>query len=144
MVDRARVIIFGTQRTAEDILNAYTRENYGKFVIVKNFNGTQEAMLGNGGIVDQSLTRSQIAGRVDHEIVPGWIDYYIEEQQLKSHCVSMSFGYSNFKAQMERLKGYMVSYHEKKNLLAKTKGPSMRVNVMKISRRVDASDEQED
>ena len=87
MVDRARVIIFGTQRTAEDILNAYTRENYGKFVIVKNFNGTQEAMLGNGGIVDQSLTRSQIAGRVDHEIVPGWIDYYIEEQQLKSHCV---------------------------------------------------------
>ena len=56
----------------------------------------------------------------------------------------MSFGYANFKAQMERLKGYMVSYHEKKNLLAKTKGPSMRVNVMKISRRVDASDEQED
>jgi len=143
MVDRARVIIFGSQRTAEDILNAYTRENYGKFVIVKNFNGAHEAMLGNGGIVDQSLTRSQIAGRVDHDITPGWIDYYIEEQQLRSHCVSMSFGYSNFKKQMEALPTYMISYHEKKNLLFKTKGPNMRVNVMKISRRVDATDEQE-
>jgi len=138
MVKRARVIIFGARRNAEDILNAYTRENYGKFVIVKVVNGNLEAMLGNGGVVDQSLTRSQIAGRVDHDVTPGWIDYYIEEAQLRSHCVSMSFGYSNFKRQMEAMKEYKIEYLEKKNILAKTRGPSMRVNVMKISRRADA------
>ena len=142
MVQRARVIIFGARRSAEDILNAYTRENYGKFVIVKVVNGNLEAMLGSGGVVDQSLTRSEVAGRVDHDITPGWIDYYIEEAQLRSHCVSMSFGYSNFKKQMEALKDYKIEYLEKKNILYKTRGPAMRVNVMKISRRADAKDEE--
>ena len=144
MVDRARLVVFGARKSAEDVLNAYTRENYGKFIVVKNFNGVLQATLGEGGIVDQSITRSQVAGRVDRGLNPGWIDYYIEEQLLRSHCVSMSFGYSTFKKQMEALKGFKVSYIEKKNMLSKTKGPSMRVNVMQISRRIDEEDEQED
>ena len=126
------------------MLNAYTRENYGKFIVVKNFNGVLEATLGEGGIVDQSITRSQVAGRIDRGLNPGWIDYYIEEQLLRSHCVSMSFGYSTFKKQMEALKGFKVNYIEKKNMLSKTKGPSMRVNVMQISRRISDEDDSED
>lgn len=142
MVDRARIVVFGSRKSAEDVLNAYTRENYGKFIVVKDYNGKLEAMLGDGGVVDQSITRSQIAGRVDHNVTQGYIDYYIEEQQLRSHCVTMSFGYSEFKKQMESLKHFSVKYL-KKNMLAKTKGPSMRVNVMQISRRIDEEDGQE-
>jgi len=144
MVDRARLVVFGARKSAEDVLNAYTRENYGKFIVVKNFNGVLQATLGEGGIVDQSITRSQVAGRIDRGLNPGWIDYYIEEQLLRSHCVSMSFGYSTFKKQMEALKGFKVSYIEKKNMLSKTKGPSMRVNVMQISRRISDEDDSED
>jgi hypothetical protein len=140
MVERARLVVFGSTKTAEDVLNAYTRENYGKFVIVRHTDGVLHAQLGNGGTIDESLTKSQVAGRVDHNISPGYIDYYIEEQQLRSHCVSMSFGYSVFKKQMEAMPSYIIKYVEKKNILAKTKGPSMRVNVMQISRRIDADD----
>jgi hypothetical protein len=50
----------------------------------------------------------------------------------------MSFGYADFKRQMEA--AYMVSY-SKKDLMSKTKGPQMRVNAMKISRRIDEDDE---
>jgi hypothetical protein len=56
----------------------------------------------------------------------------------------MSFGYSTFKKQMEALKGFKVNYIEKKNMLSKTKGPSMRVNVMQISRRISDEDDSED
>jgi len=40
------------------------------------------------------------------------------------------------------LKHFSVKYL-KKNMLSKTKGPSMRVNVMQISRRIDEEDGQE-
>jgi hypothetical protein len=142
MVERARTVVFGSTRTAEDILNAYTRENFGKLVVVR-YNEERkalQAMLGNTTTVDESITRSQVAGRVDHNINPGYIDYYIEEQQLRTHCSSMSFGYSIFKKQMEANPAYIVKYLEKKNIMAKTKGPMMRVNVMQISRRLDAEE----
>ena len=52
---------------------------------------------------------------------------------MKKYCSSMSFGYADFKKQMEA--AYNVTYM-KKDLMSKTKGPQMRVNAMKISRRV--------
>ena len=134
MVENARTIIFGSKRSAEDVLNAYTRDNYGKFVIIKSVNGVVDATLGNGGILDQSLTRSSIAGRIEEDMPLGYIDYFIEEAQLRSHCVTMSFGYSDFKKQIEANPDYKVTYM-KKDMLSKTRGPSMRANVMRISRR---------
>ena len=50
---------------------------------------------------------------------------------LKAYCSSMSFGYADFRKQLE--KRYRVDYI-KKDMLSKTKGPQMRVNTMKISR----------
>ena len=58
---------------------------------------------------------------------------------MKQYCSSMSFGYTDFKRQMED--NYTVSYM-KKDLMSKTKGPQMRVNAMKISRKVDKEDDQ--
>jgi len=139
MVYNSRGIIYGSVRTPEDILNAYSREFFGKFVVVKAVDGTVSAMLGGGKEVDQSLTRSDVAGRVEHNMVPGHIDYFIEEQLLKNHCVAMSYGYSDFKEGLEKLPNYKVKYM-RKDMLSKTRGPTMRVNVMHISRPISEND----
>ena len=31
----------------------------------------------------------------------GYVEYYIEEQLLKAHCVAMNFGYADFKDQIK-------------------------------------------
>lgn len=138
IVASARVMVKDNIRSAEDVLNSYTREYYGKMVVVKALEGALAASIGEEGVIDQSITRSEIFGRVEHNVTPGHVDYYIEEQLLKKYCSSMSFGYSDFKKQMEA--AYNVSYL-KKDLMSKTKGPQMRVNVMKISRRTSLDEE---
>jgi hypothetical protein len=134
MVDSARKLVKDNVRTAEDVLNSYVREFYGKFVVVKALDGALAASIGENGIIDQSITRSEIAGRVEHGVTPGHVDFYIEEQLLKKYCSSMSFGYADFRKQMELM--YHISY-SKKDLMSKTKGPQMRVNAMRISRKVE-------
>jgi hypothetical protein len=134
IVTNARGSVQDSIRTAEDILNSYTREFYGKFVVVKALESAVATSLGEDGVIDQSITRSEIFGRVEHGVTIGHIDFYIEEKLLKQYCSSMSFGYTDFKRQMEDK--YSVSY-VKKDLMAKTKGPQMRVNAIKISRKVD-------
>ena len=134
MVDKLRKVIKSNFRSAEDVLNAYIRENYGKFVVVKSIDNSLAASFGDSGVIDQSITRSEIFGRVEHNVTPGYVDFFIEESLLKQYCSSMSFGYADFKVQMEA--ACHISYM-KKDLMSKTKGPQMRVNAMKISRKID-------
>jgi hypothetical protein len=72
-------------------------------------------------------------------MIPGHIDYFIEEQLLKNHCVGMSYGYSDFKEGLEKLQNYKIKYM-RKDMLSKTRGPTMRVNVMHISRPISEND----
>jgi len=125
-----------SSRNAEDVLNAFTREYYGNFIIVK-FNEASGVLaeLGNGTAIDASTTRSNVMGRIEHGVTAGYIDYYIEERLLKTFCSTMSFGYADFKRQLETM--FAVSHMQKKDLMAKTKGPQMRVGVLKITRKVD-------
>ena len=138
MVLSAKAMVKDNVRTADDVLNSYTREYYGKMVVVKALEGALAASIGEEGVIDQSITRSEIFGRVEHNVTPGHVDYYIEEQLLKKYCSGMSFGYSDFKKQLEA--AYNITYL-KKDLMSKTKGPQMRVNAMKISRRVNLDEE---
>jgi hypothetical protein len=142
LVNKGRAALRGSKRSAEDVLNAYTRENYGKFVVIKSVNGVLEASMGTEGIIDQSLTRTMIAGRVEHGITINHIDYYIEESQLKHHCSSMSYGYSDLINQLTSMPQYKISFH-KKNMLAKTRGPEMRMNTICISRPVNPQDDED-
>ena len=57
---------------------------------------------------------------------------------VKKYCSGMSFGYSDFKKQLEA--AYNITYL-KKDLMSKTKGPQMRVNALCISRMVDNDEE---
>jgi len=135
-IDYMRSNIKGGKRNAEDVLNGFIREYWGHFVVV-NFGekGGLSAAMGDGSIIDKSTTKSNVMGRVENGVTAGCKDFYIEERLLKSFCSSMSFGYADFKRQMEKL--YAVSYINKKDLMSKTSGPQMRVSVMKISRRED-------
>jgi hypothetical protein len=134
LIEDARRNVRSNVRNAEDILNAFTRDNYGKFVVVRAINGALSATIGDNGVVDESITRSQIFGRVEHGIQPGYLVYVIEEQLLKAHCSAMSFGYADFRTQIGKL--YKVAYG-KRDLMAKTKGPQMRVNCIAITRVVE-------
>jgi hypothetical protein len=141
LVEKARTTVRTSARSADDVLNSYTRDYYGKFVVVRRLNNALAATLGEGGTIDESITRSQISGRVEHGVQPGFVAYYIEEQLLKAYCSSMSFGYADFKAQLERM--YMISY-SKKDLMHGTKGPQMRVNCICITRAIEAEEAPED
>jgi hypothetical protein len=137
LVEKARKVVRAGVRSAEDVLNAFTREHYGQFVVVRISDGSLLAALGNGEAVDQTITRSRVMGRVEHEIErKGYVDYYIEEQVLKAHCVAMSFGYDDFKRQIQRADNYTVRFL-RKDMMAKTRGPQMRVNTIMISRPKD-------
>ena len=68
-------------------------------------------------------------------MTPGYTDYYIEERLLKAYCATMSFGYADFRRQLEGM--FSVTHMPKKDMMAKTRGPQMRVAVLRISRRVD-------
>lgn len=143
MVDDGRNALSGSKRSAEDILNMYTRDNYGKFIIVKKIDGLIKATLGDAGVVDESITRTQVAGRVEHDFTPNHIDYYIEESQLRQHCSSMSYGYKDLVEQLTKMPNYKITFM-KKNMLSKTRGPELRMNVMKISRPVEMENAPED
>lgn len=136
-VSRHRGSFDRTQRGGDDILNAYTREYYGKFIIVRKsidpgLFGRMEAKFGDGSAAaDITSSRFAVCGRIEHETLrDGFVEYYIEEQLLRSHCVSMSYGYDDFREQLK--KRYRVVF-TKKNLLANTGGPKLSVNVMHIS-----------
>ena len=136
LLDKARKVVRSGARTAEDVLNAFTREHYGQFVIVKQSNGSFLAELGNGNTIDQSTTRSKVMGRVEHEIErPGYVEYFLEEQVLKSHCVSMSFSYEDFRTQIACTPGYFVK-QLRKDMMTKTRGPQMRVKAISIARLI--------
>lgn len=137
MVEKARKVVRAGARSAEDVLNAFTRENYGSFVVVKQSDGSILAALGSGETIDQTITRSKVMGRVEHSIAKkGYVEYFIEEHVLRAHCVAMSFGYESFKRMLENTPGLMVGY-ERKDMMARTRGPHMRVRAVRITRRAE-------
>lgn len=135
IVNKARGSLTSSVLTAEDVLNAYTRDYYGNFIVLRRAEGKLLTAWGDGETIDKSLTRSKVLGRVEHGMSgPGWVDYFIEEQLLKRHCVAMSFGYDEFKDQLQR-QFSMIAI--KKDMLAKTNGPHMRVNALHLRRQED-------
>jgi len=139
LVFKARGSISSNVRSADDVLNSFTRENYGGFIVLKKAEGRLLAAWGDGDTVEKSITRSKVMGRVEHGLnKPGYIDYYIEENLLRQHCVSMSFAYNDFKTELAQT--HAITYI-KKDMLAKTGGPMMRVNALHLSRKKTDADE---
>jgi hypothetical protein len=140
-INTVREAMLKSKRSAEDILNGFVQEYFGKFVIVHyGDKAGPMARLGDSTAVDKNTTRSEVMGRIEHGVSVGYVDFFIEERLLKAYCSNHSFGYAEFKARLE--KQFVVSYLAKKDLLAKTNGPAMRVAVIKITRPEDELDEE--
>jgi len=139
-INNQRQCIKGGKRTAEDVLNAYTQEFQGKFVIVKyGEKASPAAMFGDGTSVGKTTTRQEIMGRVEHGVNPGYIDYYIEERLLRAFCSNMSFSYATFKTEIAQ--SFIVQQVIKKDMMAKTDGPPMRVSTLRLSANMSTLDD---
>lgn len=128
-----------TRRSAMDVLNEFTKRNFGKLVFV---NGAIAKIAGIE--VAETLDRKDLCGRVEKHAATGIIDYFIEERELKAFCSAMSYGYAEFKQDMQetfaRDKKGTISYL-RKNLLAGTKGPAMSVRVIHIQQKADSAEQ---
>lgn len=140
LVEKARNNHKHSARSAEDVLNTYTRDNYGKFVIVRRDDlGSAKSELGLDEATKHS-TRNSVMGRIEINGPGEVVEYFIEEQLLRQHCASCSFGFSDFRNQMKVLERdhrmtydrYRVKFGVRKNLLANTDGPELRVSCMHL------------
>ena len=139
-IDHLRSCIKGGKRTAEDVLSAYIQEYQGKFVVVKyGEKAGPTAMFNNGISVGKTTTRAEVMGRVEHDASPGCVDFYIEERLIRAFCSNMSFSYATFKADIAST--FTVYNVPKKDMLAKTDGPPMRVNVLKLTANANTIDD---
>lgn len=139
-IDHLRSCIKGGKRTAEDVLNAYIQEYQGKFVIVKfGEKAGPAAMFGDGTSVGKTTTKQEVMGRVEHGVSPGCIDFYIEERLLRAFCSNMSFSYTTFKAEIAHI--FSVYQAPKKDMLAKTDGPPLRVMALKLTANANTLDD---
>ena len=141
LVISARSIIGANQQSAEDILNAYTREFHGQFVKV----GTDPhgmVIFGDGRSVSHDSAKGKVAGRVEYDIKAGYVDYFVEFSMLKRYCASRNWSFQDLREQLTKTPGLAVT-DGRKDLLALTKSPPMRVMCLCITRLIRESDEKE-
>jgi hypothetical protein len=133
IVNRARGIISGNQSSALDVLNSYIREHSGNFVHVQSNQVLQQ--LAGKLEIQPNTDKQAIRGRIEYDVTPGHVDFYVEAKLLKVHCAGVSMSYTTF---IEELRRVAVIIEGPKNLLAGTKGPTMRVQCVKITRPISA------
>lgn len=133
-IELARSAIKGFKMTAEDVLNAYIRENFGRFVII-NYGVKAHVLAAEDGFsADQASTRTEVMGRIEQGNVPGFVDFFIEERLIKTYCSLHSFGYAALKKDLGAK--FFVQQVSRKDMTAKTSSVPMRVNALKITMRV--------
>ena len=133
LVKRHRRVIAGNQRTALDILNAYTAEHLGSFVKTEGSHVMQH-LLG-GQALQPGSSRFAVKGRIEYNVTPGHVDYYIEVRTLKLHCADNSTSYEAFLKELQSLERTTVQVC-RKNLLSGTKGSDMKVQCVRITRTI--------
>lgn len=118
------------KRSALDVLNEFTKRNFGKLVTVND----KIARI-SGIEVAETLDRRDLCGRVERNATDGLVDYYIEEKEIKAFCSSLSYGYAEFKRDLTAEKTLFRSGIHK-NLLHGTKGPVMSVKCLHVRQDV--------
>ncbi len=132
IINPARAVINSNQSHAMDILNAYIRENNPNFIQVEG-SIVMQNLTGQNFAITPNSDRRLVRGRVERNVVPGQEDLYIEAKMLKIHCAQLNRGYAAF---IKELGAVATVEETRKDLLAGTKGPTMRVPVVKVSRAI--------
>jgi len=129
LVSEMRRIINTNKVFAIDVLNDYVREHHGQFVKIQG--DSPIAKLHNGAEIRPDSARSAIRGRVEYEVTAGFTDFFVEIRMLKAHCAEMNRSYIDF---VHDLQGVATVAEVRRDLLANTRGPSLRVKCLKITR----------
>lgn len=119
------------KRTALDVLNEFTKRNFGKLVVVND-----RVTKISGVEVAEIEDRRDVCGRVEKGHTKGWVDYFIEARTLKAFCSSLSYGFSEFEHDLntgngDRSRACPVAFL-RKDILSGIKGPTMQVKVAHI------------
>lgn len=141
-VRNARLLLNNNVRNAEDILSAYTKEFYGNFVMFDNRAGSTKALF-NDGTSPTSNTRGKVAGRVEYNVREGFIDYFIDVSTLKRYVGDRNLSYESFKAELNQVNRKLVAQEVRKDLLARTGGPVLRVLCLHVTREITAEEAQD-
>lgn len=130
IVQYMRSVINANSTSALDMLNSYTREYIGNFVKI---DGSMQATFSH--LLSGNTAKNAVRGRIEYDVNPGYVDYYIEVKLMKIHCAHVGYSYLEF---VKELEGHpKISVIEmRKDLLAGTKSPAMRVNCLRITRAV--------
>lgn len=131
LITRHRRVIAGNQKSALDTLNAYTAEHIGQFVKTEGSHVMQHLI--GGFAIQPSSSRQAVKGRLEYNVTPGYVDYYIDQRLLKLHCADNSIGYEAFLKELEQVATVQIV---RKNLLAGTKGPDLKAVCVKVTRTV--------
>lgn len=129
MVRRAREIIADNQVLAEDIVNAYVRENFGHFVKVSPTPGS--IMFGDGVALRPDSTKGRIMGRIEQE-ENGSAHIFIETRLMKQYCVTRNWSYLELKKRLRDESNIGRVVEERKNLLAGASGAPLRVQCLHV------------
>lgn len=139
-VFNARALISANVTCAKDLLAAYVKEFHGKFVMVDT--RSPMAVFQDGRNVSSQSTRGRVAGRIECDVRKGWKDFFIEVATFKQFCGSRNQSYKAVVAELSQTFG--VIKESRRDLLAKTGGPELRVNCLQISTLIDDEDDVED
>lgn len=134
-VREQRQAINANRFNALDLFNVYVRENYHNFIKVSGDKITGALLI--NGTLRPDAPRGAIRGRVEHEVMPGMKDMYIEEKMLKEYCGAIGRSYKLFVEELSSNHDFIIR-PTRKNLLAGTGGPVMSVACLKISHPIDS------
>ena len=127
VTDQRKMILDNTS-TAIDLLHRYIADNNGSFVKVKAGIITQ-SLIDFGKLTPDS-PKGAVRGRVEYDTATETANFYVEEKLLRKHCAEAGLGYTSFLAELSVQATVIVD--KRKDLLAGTNGPSMRVKCVQI------------
>jgi hypothetical protein len=148
-IETTRAKIKAGERSASGVFDTYIQENYGKLLIVRYLEGRKLlAELGGAPApaMDVSAARSSIAGRVEHDKVPGHDDIFIEKKMIQRYANEMGFGWDTFvmKLREDTKNNVLVEIKAGKTMSSDTNVATFRVEVLRVLRKkADAEEEPE-
>lgn len=132
----ARTLMSSNAIAAMDILNAYTREFHGNFVRIDPAKGPT-ALFDDGRGVSKASTKGRVAGRIEYNVRPGWIDYMIEVATFKRYCAERNRSFGSIVDELRGNQEVAVDDTRRIDILAKTGGPTMRVKCLVVSTQIE-------
>ena len=135
-IEYMRKAIKSNARSASGVIDQYIQENYGQFLILrKTTEGIAKAFGDTDLVIDKSLARNSIKGRVENDFMPGLAQIFIEAKAIRKYANDAGFGWESFVKKLSDDKlNRSVAVVRNKTMSANTEAPPFRVDALVITR----------